>query len=121
MTGPSSLRPRPGDFDPSVPVFMSGWMFGVWATSQLKTPSHMGRYGDTSLILHLKASSMSRGGRTPWWTSSASSADDMTYDCDANLGSPSVVDCAQLEYQAGAASDTLQLGPGETKFLSFSE
>ena len=64
---------------------------------------------------------MQRGGSSPWWTRSNADSDEMTYECDGNLGSPQEVDCAQVEYQLDGLSDTIQIGPGEVKFLSSSE
>lgn len=57
---------------------------------------------------------------TPWWQR-PSQPNEMTYDCDAGLGGPKVVDCTQLQYQLGVKSDNLQIGAGEVRFLSSSK
>ena len=121
VSGPSQGRPRPGDLDPILPSYLSGWMYGIWSTWQLRAPSRAGRASDVARVLQIRAAAMHRGGQSPWWTSAALGTDEMAYSCDADLGSPSSVDCAQLDFQTGAASDTIQLGAGETKFLSSSE
>ena len=58
----------------------------------------------------------------PWWqylSLSPSQPDQMTYACDAHLGSPPEVDCSRLEYsQLGAPSDTVAVAPGVSKVLS---
>ena len=71
--------------------------------------SHMGPDGSGSL--------------TPWWQQQiAPSADEMAYECDAALGSPSDVDCSQIEWnQLMQASSTLSVGPGNPTFLHSSK
>lgn len=62
----------------------------------------------------------SGGSHHPWWTPRANT-DDMTYECDARLGSPREIDCSKLEYsQLGAPSDTTTISPGAPKVLSTS-
>lgn len=65
---------------------------------------------------------MYAGGKTtPWWGAVAASADEMTYECDGNLGAPAPVDCAQVEWsELGADEDTFSLAAGAVKFLSSS-
>ena len=48
--------------------------------------------------------------------------DEMSYDCDANLGAPSAVNCANIDRsQLGAPSDTIMIGPGAPKVLALGE
>ena len=62
---------------------------------------------------------MTPGGNTPWWQQVPDSADEMTYECDADLGAPKAVDCAKLEYgELGADVDSISVGAGMVKFLS---
>ena len=62
---------------------------------------------------------MSPGGNTPWWQQVPDAADEMTYECDANLGSPNAVDCAQVEYgELGLNDDTFSVAAGVAKILS---
>ena len=65
----------------------------------------------------------------PWWnllpsflSQPASSPDEMTYQCDANLGAPTQFDCTRLEYsQFGSPSDTVIIGIDRPKVLSLSK
>ena len=46
----------------------------------------------------------------------------MSYECDATLGTPGVVDCTQIQmHQMGPLNETFEVGPGKTKFLSSSQ
>ena len=74
-----------------------------------------------SEMWNAKASGMIRGGSSPSWyntpTETESLSDEMTYECDSGLGSPTVADCSSVEWaQLGPASDTLSVGPN-TIFL----
>ena len=65
---------------------------------------------------------MTRGGSRPWWSPVVPGPDEMTYECDASLGSPSEVDCLHIQWdQLSPASDTVQVGPGSTTFLHSSK
>ena len=67
-----------------------------------------------------QANRMGRGNNIPWWDfdPDAATHDEMNYECDANLGRPSRVDCTQIEWnQLTPASDTLTVGPGNALFL----
>ena len=66
-----------------------------------------------------QASRMSRSSRSPkWYSTSSQVIDQMNYQCDAELGTPSVTDCSKVEWeQLGPPSDTLAIGPGATTFL----
>lgn len=69
----------------------------------------------------IKAQSMTRGGRMPWWFQ-LQQGSEMTYECDANLGSPPTVDCTQIEWhQLSPASDSLKLRPGQVTFFHSSK
>ena len=62
---------------------------------------------------------MQRGeGKIPWWRQYPLTSDKMTYECDAGLGSPKVIDCSQLQHQLNARSDNIQIVAGEVNFLS---
>ena len=64
-----------------------------------------------------------------WWSpapeppnTSPLATNDTVYQCDASLGTPAVTDCSQLDYsQLGAPSDSLIVGPGTPKLLTFSK
>lgn len=54
-----------------------------------------------------------------WWDPIVSSASEMTYICDATLGSPAAVDCEKLLYQGfGAGNQIVSLRPGSPKFFT---
>ena len=43
----------------------------------------------------------------------------MSYECDASLGAPTVIDCTKLQLdQIGPLNETFEVGPGKDKFLS---
>ena len=75
-------------------------------------------YGDLSV----KAEEMQRGSDETWWGPGPDmdAVQEMTYECDQYLGSPAVLDCAQLQYQdLGPSSATVNIVPGAPKlFLS---
>ena len=66
---------------------------------------------------------MRTGGNRPWWSNAGDPVgeDEMTYECDAKLGSPKEVDCAQVEWgELGAGNDAIDLVSGVAKTLSSS-
>ncbi|MCJ1225206.1 hypothetical protein MMC12_001855 [Toensbergia leucococca] len=70
-----------------------------------------------SQIWSMQAEGMQRGSIRYWYSNVALAA-DMTYQCDANLGAPSVVDCTQIEWsQLNPSFSTLAVSPGITTFL----
>ena len=67
---------------------------------------------------------MSRGGTQTWWSHVPPwPSDEMTYECDAELlGSPSLVDCSQIQWQGlGPSEENVILEPESTKFFSHSK
>lgn len=114
-------RLRPGDRDPAIPL--------VLHESLIKARSQAGLNDGERLRLQAVANFFAFAGATleryaslttPWWERPLQ-PDEMTYECDAGLGNPKVVDCTQLQYQLGVKSDDLQIGAGEVRFLSSSE
>ena len=90
------------------------------------TPSNMKKVNSVGAKMwEISAAGMTRGGSTTWWISAAQAvkSDEMAYECDPKLGSPSGVDCSAIEWsQLGPASvtphsDTVTLGPGAVQFL----
>ena len=62
---------------------------------------------------------MRPGGNTPWWQQVPDAAEEMSYECDANLGAPAAVDCAKVEYgELGLDDDTFSVTGGIAKILS---
>ena len=66
---------------------------------------------------------MTRGGSSvPWYTFDLSATDEMTYECDADLGSPLEVDCAQIEWnQLYPTKDTVTVTPTSATFFHHSK
>ena len=109
---------HPGDTDPMVPA-----LFGMLEMDAF----HKTTPGSSEASVRLAGSrfwstviaGMSRGGSVAWWSPAFWQAStEMTYECDAGLGSPSTVDCAQVEWsQLGPSSDAITVGPEKTTFL----
>ena len=115
------IRNPPGDFDPAIPSMLSDTQ-NRRATASVPWGIDRIRLGASANIFALRATAMRRGQEVPWWFTPLLASDEMTYECDANLGSPATVDCTQIQWhQLGALSNTVQVGPGETRFLSSSE
>ena len=60
----------------------------------------------------------------PWWgdATPTSASDKVIYECDSNLGSPTVADCSKIEWnQLSPASDMLLVTPGVIEFLRSSK
>lgn len=117
--GPTSTDHRPGDYDLAVPLYMSG----ILATAAQKSPPN-----SIARTLHLTnwrrwyttAVSMRRPNMVPWWRRYPLTTihDEMTYECDENLGNPAAADCTDIEWnQLGSPSDSLTLESGNTKFF----
>lgn len=80
-------------------------------------------YDLTEEKLRDRQKEMERGGSLTWWDDKAPQApDEMQYECDAGLGTPSLADCTKIQWQGlGPPSDTVTVGPGTTKFLTSSK
>ena len=77
-------------------------------------------HGDRATTLRQISLGMVRGGNGFWWQHSLEQApqDEMTYECDASLGSPPEADCTHIEWsELLPDSDTLQVSPGTPTFL----
>ncbi|MCJ1229777.1 hypothetical protein MMC12_006447 [Toensbergia leucococca] len=118
ITGPDAPLRRPGDTDPEVSsVIMEAdrWLAGHHAEGS-EDRVHFLDLADRS---EWRAHEMRRGGSLNWWDPYPTPVSEMTYVCDANLGSPAVVDCNQLQWRRlGPASDSVDLRPAEPKFFS---
>lgn len=103
--------PSPGNLDPAIPI-------GV-ARATYTTAEEMARL--PTLVASTnhwveRADQMKRGSTETWWQlQPPQTPPEMTYKCDANLGSPPVMACTQIEWnQLSPSSDTLNVGPGVT-------
>ncbi|MCJ1224992.1 hypothetical protein MMC12_001639 [Toensbergia leucococca] len=104
---------HPGRTDPAIPLALAQ------AAVSANRPGRRDGLSATQVWMN-QAEMMTRGGVNPWYKQifPITTTTHMTYQCDANLGAPSVVDCTQLEWsQLPPASDTLAVGPGLTTFL----
>ena len=124
ITGLQHQNPQTGDFDPSIPTLLSDLLYqkglATLATNRDTYTTRIRALADANLYA-IKAASMKGGDPMPWWDKTTLPTDEMTYECDSNLGSPATRDCAHVEWdQLGASTDTMTLVSGEVKFLSSS-
>ena len=121
MTGPSEKLMKPGDTDPSIPLALANYE-KIWVRHNVIGTDASKMHTMKALCWEMQAEDMKRGGSVPWWHYSTL-PDDMTYECDSNLGSPSVADCIQIEWQQinSVASDTLRMGPSQVSFYHSSK
>lgn len=117
VSGPSGKNTRPGDFDPGITGSIIGRLATLKAYAQGESVSSL--LSQAGMLIWLaRTKRMQLGGRIPWWAPETDSSNEMSYECDAGLGSPSITDCAQLEWsQLGPPSDTVAIGPGHVTFL----
>ena len=110
----------PGNTDPQIPMSFA-------RTTQRAREGEAGPVSDIlNQIIQIEeywtriGEGMQRGSSKTWWQLiSPPPQAEMTYQCDANLGSPPTVDCTQIEWsQLGSPSDTLSIGRGVTFFHS---
>ena len=117
--GTHLINPTPGDQDPSVPLALSS-IFEMQASLQPENSNQ--RFVNLMESALYQGDASGQPGDRPWWdrgsigSETAQKAllasDEMTYECDSRLGSPSNVYCSQIEWsQLGPPSDTLTLDP----------
>ncbi|MCJ1238670.1 hypothetical protein MMC14_006661 [Varicellaria rhodocarpa] len=123
LTGPLKRLSSPGNTDPAIPEVVSQKLEDAAGQSP-RGSSQWQKFDTTSQVWKLTSQSMQRGSGIPWWSKTISSnPDEMTYECDATLGSPAEADCAQIEWnQLGPwsispPSDMVSVGPGKVQFL----
>ena len=114
---------RPGIYDPEVAI-------ALWGASNIAAALSVEHSPDERAMLaraqawKTRAHQMTRGLSVQPWNgrdtqTSPSAVDEMTYECDSNLGNPTMADCAQIEWtQLGHPSDSLTVGPEATFFHS---
>ena len=115
----------PGDYDPSVPLtFVSTKNWLLTNRANTITDEQKGILKAQVVAWTAQAERMAPGETTPWWEIAPSVADDkMSYECDAKLGSPSEVDCAQVQWHQldPSSADTLTVGANQVSFYHSSE
>ncbi|MCJ1236968.1 hypothetical protein MMC14_004952 [Varicellaria rhodocarpa] len=111
----------PGDYDPAVPMALADSLRRIGNGIRKGNPYAV-RYFDDAKVLEMHSKEMERSSlEETWWRDLGTvSTDLMTYECDAKLGSPTAIDCSQLEYSSliGAPSDSVTIGPEMDQFLS---
>ena len=111
--------PEAGNYDPSVAVLVADFL----KNRQRGTSQDVWRKLNNAINDFTKRTqNMYAGGKTtPWWGATAGMVDKMSYECDAKLGAPAEVDCAQLEWShLGLDEENVDLGSTLTKVLSSS-
>ena len=127
VSGPDKKLSSPGDKDASIPMALSQ---KYRHASLAKEPGSEAWAFNTinSICYQLGAEAMARYGK-PWWEictdprqgtsrqNALLASEQMTYNCDANLGNPTLQDCLQIEGFQLHSSDTLHVGPELATFL----
>lgn len=111
LSGPTDQYYAPGNTDPEVPIALSEYMARYSrAENDLQLLPHV---RDRIFYWDAQSIGMRRGSGQPWWSpQNAVASNEMSYQCDAGLGSPATVDCAHIEWdQLIPLSDTLTVGP----------
>ena len=113
------LVPAPGDDDPTIPLALAQQLKNKEADSKGKAVGNPMSWEFFSIAGSMEVFRGESEAPSWWDYQPETTSDDMTYDCDANLGSPRPVDCNKLEYsQLGAGSDTVLISPHVPRILS---
>ena len=117
VSGPSNKHYAPGNFDPFIPITIGGYLYSK-GNALPDGSSLRNLYTVGSNYWFSVAESMDRRGPTTWWeTKATEEKSEMTYKCDAGLGSPSYPDCSRLVYELPAL-DSVTLTAGNTTFFN---
>lgn len=122
ITGPDYKNPSPGNTDPSIALLLADSVRNAWSNTSPGSAKRQ-QLARRAHFYTLQSMRMRTGGNRPWWSNAGDplGEDEMTYECDAKLGSPKEVDCAQVEWgELGADSDAINLVSGVAKTLSSS-
>ena len=122
ITGPQGKTESPGDYDPMIPLKIYESQRDVQGGL---LPSSSNPFSRAYLAMSLA----NGDNTTPWFNyvhdyfiESSSSPDEMIYQCDADLGAPTEIDCTYLEdSQFGTPSDTVNIDPSRPRTLSMSK
>ena len=127
-SGPPNRLPSPGDTDPSVPFKIASELYKH--AQEAEPGSDLKKFFQIdSGIWTLAGTLLTPGSTITWWKGLSLSwtSDEMAYECDASLGSPSDVDCSNIEWnQLGPTSlsppsEVVSVGPGVVQFLHSSK
>ena len=122
IASPHSDPHSPGDENPAIPERLARGVNALAGATQ--DPDARAHYTSLAQTLRIRALDMMRTGdpRSTWWQPDPppswilQSQNEMTYECDANLGSPSLVDCSRQQWQGlEPSSDTVTISPGIPK------
>ena len=122
IANPKSGLRSPGDYSAAVPQRLFGSLRSLADTTQ--NSDAKAYYQSLANQLWRRAIEMGhqKDPYFTWWQPEPSSRvvsqspNEMTYECDAKLGSPALVDCSQLEWQGlGFPSDTVTVSPSTPK------
>ena len=127
-SGPPNRLPSPGNTDPSIPFRIASELHKHAQEEEPGSDLEKFFQLDTEIWTQT-AISLTPGSTITWWKglSLPSAFDEMTYECDASLGSPSDVDCSNVEWnQLGPTSlsppsEVVSVGPGVVQFLHSSK
>ena len=110
----------PGDTNPRIPLIFAHDLIESASTTHHNDELRDMRYKLARAIHDRGQKMMGQGGT--WWEAASNPRDEMAYECDTNLGSPTPVDCSQLQWQGfGNPSDSVKIGPGNPKSFSSSK
>ena len=116
ISGPSNKRYSPGNTDPVVPLAIGTYL--VTDGINPGDPQSRSKNLKKETYWNEKSVEMERGSTTTWWSLGPPGIEDeMVYQCDSGLGTPSASDCTAINWQQLATqSDSLRIGP-ETIFF----
>ena len=86
--------PSPGEYDSQIPIKLGQHIRDKLSDSKVKSTTAPADEVFFRTAAFMEAES--GGSHHPWWTPRAN-ADDMTYECNAHLGSSREVDCGKLK------------------------
>ena len=122
ISGPTDKLYSPGDYSPIIPQALrdaNEKAYDAEAEQRSIDPEVMA-YLDRVNFWQGQAEGMSSMGNTriSWWRSQPRNSNQMMYQCDAGLGTPSLYDCIQVQSsQINYLGDSLAVGPGIVHFL----
>ena len=115
ISGPTNRQYCPGSTDPIIPLALGS---ALVSKSKPNDPQDQAKNKRKEVYWVERSKVMRRGSSATWWSLGPPGIqDEMVYQCDAALGTPSANDCNAVNWQQLAAqSNTLRIGP-ETIFF----
>lgn len=130
VSGPEKKLSSPGEKDPSIPLALAQ-KYRLAALTK-EPGSEAWSFNTFSGICYRMDAEALKSSSRPWWQDQETcinprqgaprqnaqlASEEMSYNCDANLGNPAPQDCFQIEWSQLPSSDTLHVGPGLATFL----